>query len=53
MSDVAEKCEIQGYLLFSRVFKKYTGTTPGAYSRKYGLSGKKMPLARNMSVPRE
>lgn len=53
ISDVAEKCGFRDIYYFSRVFKKYTGTTPGAYSRKYGLSGKKMPLARNMSVLRE
>ena len=53
ISDVAEKCGFRDIYYFSRVFKKYTGTTPGAYSRKYGLSGKKMPLARNISVPRE
>lgn len=53
ISDVAEKCGFRDIYYFSRVFKKYTGTTPGAYSRKYGLSGKKMPLAQNMPALRE
>ena len=44
ISDVAEKCGFRDIYYFSRVFKKYTGTTPGVYSRKYGLSGKKCRL---------
>ena len=33
ISDVAEKCGFRDIYYFSRVFKKYTGTTPGAFTR--------------------
>lgn len=34
ISRVAEQCGFHDIYYFSRVFKKYTGTTPGAFSRK-------------------
>ena len=35
----AEKCGFENIYYFSRVFKKYTGTAPGAYSKSRLISG--------------
>ena len=33
LSEIAERCGFENIYYFSRVFKKYTGTAPGAYAR--------------------
>ena len=39
LTEIAEKCGFENIYYFSRVFKKYTGTAPGAYSKSRLISG--------------